>query len=549
MAQLWLAQVLAWSGDDARSWRSLAAGALASGDSLAPRDRQVAEGMLALSEDRFPDACDRFRQALARDSLDFAAWFGLGDCQGRDPLVLRDSVSPSGWAFRGSYHAAVEAYRRALEALPSVHLAFRGTAFSRLPELLYTESNQIRQGYALAPDTIRFGAFPSLARDTLEFIPRLLADVVAGKAEAVPPSTGAAVTHNQEIWRGIAVSWVQAFPNSADAHETLALVLEATSELTAGRTKNLSALGEIERARRSAVGSQALRLASTEARLRLKSGQLRSARALADSLLAANPDPTPEDATQLRGLAAMTGRVHGAARLQRLAAEEFSFRTWDWEPVNVPPQLTDAALALWAYASFAAPMDSVVALQARVERLIPSYVEPRLRERARQAMLDLPAVLTFPERGLGPTHRAVAPSIYLLEMQWALAHGDPARVRSDFRQLRDLRRHQRPGEVAFDGTYHEARLLLALGDTAGATHQLDLSLDALPTLGSYLLDQIPQIATLVRGMALRAELAAQARDRGTAKHWADAVVLLWSNGDAELQPIVDRMRSISQQNN
>jgi tRNA A-37 threonylcarbamoyl transferase component Bud32/tetratricopeptide (TPR) repeat protein len=549
MAQLWLAQVLAWSGDDAKSWRGLAAGALASADSLAPRDRRVAEGMLALAEGRYPDACERFRGLLARDSLDFAAWFGLGDCQGRDPLVLRDSASPSGWRFRGSYHGAVQAYRRALEALPSVHMAFRGTAFSRLPELLYTESNQIRQGYALAPDTTRFGSFPSLSRDTLEFIPRPLADVVAGKPEAIPPSVGAAVAHNQEIWREIAISWVRAFPNSADAHETLALVLEATSELTAGRSKDLSALGEIERARRSAIGVQALRLANAESRVLLKSGQIRGARVLADSLLRTNPDPTPEEAVQLRGLAALTGRVHRAARFERLAAQDYSFRTWDWEPVNVPPQLADAALGLLVYASFATPMDSVVALQRTVERLIPSYVESRLRKRTREAMLDMPSVLTFPERGLGPTHRAVAPSVYLLEMQWALARGDSARVRSDFREIRELRRYQRPGDVAFDGTYHEARLLLALGDTAGATQLLDLSLDALPTLGSYLLDQVPQIATLVRGMALRAELAARARDRKTARQWAGAVAVLWSNSDPELQPVVDRMRSISVQSN
>ncbi len=68
----------------------------------------MAEGMLALADQRFPEACDRFRALVARDSLDFAAWFGLGECQGKDPLVVRDAASPSGWKFRGSYQAAVE---------------------------------------------------------------------------------------------------------------------------------------------------------------------------------------------------------------------------------------------------------------------------------------------------------------------------------------------------------------------------------------------------------------------------------------------------------
>ena len=65
MAQLSLAQVLAWSGEEPKSWRGYAAGALSSGDSLSPRDRGLAEGMLALADQRFPQACDRFRDLVA----------------------------------------------------------------------------------------------------------------------------------------------------------------------------------------------------------------------------------------------------------------------------------------------------------------------------------------------------------------------------------------------------------------------------------------------------------------------------------------------------
>ena len=548
MAQLWLAQVLAWAGEDASSWRQYALGALTSDDSLAPRDRGLAEAMLALSEDRYPQACEKFRELLARDSLDFAAWFGMGDCQGKDPLVVRDAGSPSGWRFRGSYHAAIGAYRRALEMVPSVHLAFRGEAFSRLPRLLYTEPHLIRQGYALAPDTVRFGAFPSMTRDTLEFVPWPIAEVVAGQKNANPTTTNAAVSQNRELLRDVATTWLRAFPQRADPHETLALVLESLGELTTGRFKNQTALSEIRAARMLVSGGpQSLRLANAETRFLVKAGQMKAARLLADSLLRAHPNPALEDAPQLRGLAALTGRVNRAAQLERLSAQDFRFMTWDWQPVDVPVQLADAALALFAYASFAATSDSIVALQRRIDRLIPSYLEPALRQRTREALLDNPSVFTFPERGLGPTHRAVAPSIYLMEMQWALAHGDSNRVRSQFRELHELRRFQRPGDVAFEGTYHEARLLLALGDTAQATQLLDLSLDALPTLGSYLLDQLPQVATLVRGMALRAELASLAHDSKVASHWAEAVVTLWSDCDAELRPVVNHMRSISTQ--
>jgi hypothetical protein len=268
------------------------------------------------------------------------------------------------------------------------------------------------------------------------------------------------------------------------------------------------------------------------------------ARALADSVLRANPKPTLDDARQLRGLAALTGHIHLAAQLQRRAAPDYTFLTPAWEEVNVPLQLTDAALGLFAYSAFGTPLDSLVALEQRVERLIPSYVEVGMRSRARQAMLDMPAVLAFPERGARPMHRPKAGGNYRLVMQWKLAQGDTAGVREEFRKLREVQRDLRPGDVSFDGTYHEAWLLLAIGDTAEATHLLDLSLEALPTLGTDLIDQLPEVATLVRGMALRAELASRTGDSATAPRWARNVVLLWSRADAELQPTVKMMERI-----
>lgn len=141
-------------------------------------------------------------------------------------------------------------------------------------------------------------------------------------------------------------------------------------------------------------------------------------------------------------------------------------------------------------------------------------------------------------------HRAKAGGNYRLVMQWRLARGDTAGVREDFRNLLEVRRGLRPGDVAFDGTYHEAWLLLAIGDTAEATDLLDLSLEALPTLGTDLIDQLPEVATLVRGMALRAELASRTGDSTTARRWAKNVVLLWSNSDGELQPTVKRMQEL-----
>ena len=160
-------------------------------------------------------------------------------------------------------------------------------------------------------------------------------------------------------------------------------------------------------------------------------------------------------------------------------------------------------------------------------------------------MLDVPAVLAFPERGLRPSHRPRAGGNYLLAMQWRLGHGDTAGVRQEYGRIRATQRNVRPGDVSFDATYHEAWLLLALGDTAEATQLLDLSLQALSTLSADLLDQLPQVTTLVRGMALRADLAERTGDSTTARRWAGDVLTLWSDADQELHPTITTMRRIA----
>jgi hypothetical protein len=188
-------------------------------------------------------------------------------------------------------------------------------------------------------------------------------------------------------------------------------------------------------------------------------------------------------------------------------------------------------------------------LEQRVERLIPSYVEPAKRAATRQALLDYPALLAYPEQGIRPMHRGAASARYLLRMQWQLSRKDTTALRQSFAQLREVQRDLRPGDVAFDGTYHEAWLRLEVGDTAEAARLLDLSLEALPTMRTEILDQLPQVATLVRGMALRAELAARAGEHATAQRWARHVLELWRGADTELRPTVQRMQRLVQVSN
>src|ERR671939_352898 len=107
-----------------------------------------------------------------------------------------------------------------------------------------------------------------MSRDTLEFVARPIAEVVAPAPGAIPATVNAALSHNREVLREIATSWVQAFPDRPEPHETFALVLETLGELSAGRSGDYSAVSEIRRARALARDRLvSLRLANTETRL------------------------------------------------------------------------------------------------------------------------------------------------------------------------------------------------------------------------------------------------------------------------------------------
>jgi hypothetical protein len=85
-------------------------------------------------------------------------------------------------------------------------------------------------------------------------------------------------------------------------------------------------------------------------------------------------------------------------------------------------------------------------------------------------------------------------------------------------------------------------MLLALGDTILATHQLDASLEMIPRARRILLDVTPQAASLGRAMLLRAQLAVRSGDAATARRRFQQVNALWSGGDAEIRSELDALR-------
>src|SRR6185503_16695899 len=171
----------------------------------------------------------------------------------------------------------------------------------------------------------------------------------------------------------------------------------------------------------------ALRLAVAETRLRLKLSQFRAAERLADSLLKALPHPTPEQAENIAGLAALTGRPELAANLLEATASRAPLDDAG-EPARVAPPLTEAALRLRAFASMGAPIDSLRASIVRTSRLIESYAESSRVAELRELLLERSLALAFSTLGKAAIP-ATAPQHYLLQMEAALAKGDTARYR------------------------------------------------------------------------------------------------------------------------
>jgi tRNA A-37 threonylcarbamoyl transferase component Bud32/tetratricopeptide (TPR) repeat protein len=541
-ANYWLAQVMSWRGEaDAAEWLPSAQRAVSRSSRLSPRDSALAGALLSLAQGDYPDACARYERLRAsKDSLDFAVWYGLGDCRARDTVVVRSSASPSGWQFRGGYASAIKAYARALELVPSAHRAFAGVGFERLSELLFTQSRELRRGASDGSSTI-WAAYPSLANDTLAFVPYPYSDIATGKVLEAP-TTAAALANNRALLERLATGWTLELPRSATAFETLARALELQGRIGGAGAQDSSALAALHHARSLATDSvDRRRLGVMATRLLLVSGNFAEARMLADSMLASTAT-TPAEADALKALAALTGRVQRTIEMLRVEAPTDWFISMDNRLVQPPPAVAQDARALLGYASFGAPLDSLIANKERVDRSIDSYVQNGSRTMIREAVLNVPLTLAYPVAPALALQRAGGGGDYLLDIQRAANKHDTTSALRLLGAAAKMRSIGRPGDLSIYLTYQEAWLRLQVGDTAGAVRQLDGTLTALPTLNPYLLDYVQDAAFLVRAMALRSDIAAAAGDQRTAARWGSAVSELWAGADAPLANVVARMK-------
>ena len=534
-ARLWLAQSYALARRTGNEDFRVAARQLESYRAqLHGRDSLLAEGLVAIAAGRPAAACSAYAAQLHRDTLDVLAWYGLGDCQALDSTVVRDARSPSGWRFAASYEAASRAYRRVVELSPG---ARRAVPFSLMTRLLPVSPASVRRGRAV-PEGISVLAYPSLDGDTLAFTPFPLAAFQSVAPTTISPTWPQALARNQEILLGFAREWVESSPQSADAWESLALAREIRGLLDGG---DGGAEAALRNARKLADDrAQQARLAAAQARIRMKEGDFRAARVIVDSIFKATKEtPSAEAADVLAGLAALTGRVEATAAMHIAAT------TARYSNIGVAPPLAAAGSRYLARAASGVCDDSLGALRRDFDRLLDSYVAPNRRTSVRQLVIWQPAALSFPcVRADG--YRDLSPTTPLDRAQRAFVAGDFVHMRAILDSAAALRAGFRPGDLALDFTLQEAWLRAAAGDTAAAERQLDLVLDALPTLSARTaVLEVAQSAALGRAMLLRADLAAARHDRATAARWARNVVELWSSADPALRPAVQRMQALA----
>jgi hypothetical protein len=421
--------------------------------------------------------------------------------------------------------------------------AFRFPPFSRLARTLFVDAASVRLGLAVPPDTGVFFAYPSLESDTLAFVP-VPARQFATQAQ--PATTALAVAADQERLLRLVREWVREFPDSSQPYHALATSLELVGALDTPGDIEGSALGAARRALENArTTADSVAAVVAQVRILVKLDRFDAAQRLAEDRVARSHDPEPAYANEVASLAALLGQARvaaGSAGAWARAVHEIPAYG------AVPLPVVEASLALLAYAAVGAPADSIARVASRLDTMLQVHPRPvRSVEAPWCDIVDRSLADAFPQLHRVPD-RTWCPDNPVLSMQRALARGEDGAVRSAFRRAQEQRRGQRPGDLATEHVYHEAWLVLQAGDTAAATDFVSRQLAALPAMrSSVILDEPVESGALVRLMALRADLAAAAGDHATARRWAEPVAILWRHADPELQPLVERMRTLMAQ--
>lgn len=553
--RLWLAQVMMLKGEPASEWRNHAIFARMNPSGLEKADQLRADALTAFSGDNAP-SCDRFSEVARVENQTtptaFVGTLALADCIRLDSIVLA-GPSPVEFRFRSSYHLADSLYEQLLDNQGSRPEAYR-LVVPRLQRVLAIDKAEIRSGALSGPKRQRFLSLPSLVADTLAYVPFPISSSGAPWRTRDPEALDDALARNRRRLRPFALGWVRLAPGNPEARSTLARLLEAGGELEGG---TVSALQELKAARSAGVipGEDAatrylrrLRLGRDEVRVNLRLGHFDAAGRLADSILAWPAAATLSHTDQknaadvIAALAALRGRGARVVELERkFPVEEVLLSNGELR--RLPPALTAERAILDGYSDVGGPGDSILAASERVSELLQAVLSKRDADLMRWGLLARPLTLGAPAIGPRPVAALGPTSEFFVNALRAMSQGNRRLAMSLLDSLSELHSVYAAGEISMDVVYGEAWLRTQLADTLGATRDLDRALRGLPVATTRILYKAAMAASLVRAMALRAELAYKAGDRPKAKYWADAVYSLWGRGDFTTQSTLEKVRA------
>jgi hypothetical protein len=518
---LWLGQVRAWRSEAFRpdQWRDAAMRATADTLGLSPAERPLAIALRALADTNFARACEAYRDILRRDSSSFAGWYGLAQCHDMDRVVLSDPASPTGYRFRSSYNQAINAYVRAFQLLPSSFGGFADGAFIFFRQKLFTSNRFLRSGRLPNDPGRTFFARPMLQGDTVVFFPAPLGATSTGVSVA---ATSEAISHLRGVFHRIASGWARAMPDDAGAREARAVSLEVLGEPAAADSFRVIAASMDDPHRRLRLTTQSL-IAAVKMAIPADTSVLRRVSASADSIVDTFAPTTRDDFDLLARLAALVGRCDRAAEFSRASAVPIVGN------LDASAGLLGERNARLAYAALVcdvpAGWPSLDDLVAQLD-LQQSSIEKRVSARVIVFAPVLQA--TFP---VDTQHfRTIPPSTDGLRAQLAWRRGQLAEARSILDAVVKRRAGTMPGDLSPDVALIEARVRLALGDTAHASALLLESLNGaryyLPFSASEGESNLVLIAATVRCMALLGQLPST--DRRPPADWTRAAAILWA---------------------
>jgi serine/threonine-protein kinase len=521
-AIFWRTQTKSWRGIKPQGWGSISLLKSAGGAGLSPFEVRLASALVALKEGRYADACAIYTRLKDERTQDFAAWYGLSECHWLDPVVLADSASRSHWRFRSSYEQAIQAYRKALEVLPSSYRALQNSGYDALNGRLFTDPTTLMQGQSVTGE--RFLARVSLANDTAVFTPFPAKLFGLADSRPDPAAVQRAVIRHRNMFAEIARRWVIAMPQSAGANEALGYSLELIGDPRASAA--------YRQARElSPDSSQRLRLEVQATIVQLKAGigdpaTLAVVMDSVDAILH-RTRPTRNNAELLARLAALSGRCKQAAMLASQLGMSRAIVDVNAPTIIAALDSAFAAIAAGCHDTRIPEMRQALrragASDHDIEGVEASAVAPLLGLRFPR---DPDLIRTFGRAGDDYVLRAAA---FLLDGKRDSARAVMARVLPQ-------RESGMPGTLGADVAVTEAQLWLALGDSTRAAWLLDQSLNGLRYAVPLGFDPMPnllQLGSIGPAVRLRADLNASGSSRD--ERWSEIARRLWRNADESLR--------------